>query len=326
MLKAFILSAVLAGLATSAHAIEVKVSHDAGAQYQTVQAAVDALPAEGGDVLIAPGTYREKLVVAKNGVHFKGTGTKPEDTVLVYGDGASTAGGTFKSSSMNVSGDDFHADNLTIQNDYWLNPDNKPSQAVALSVTGDRAVFTHVRLLGHQDTLYANKGPQGRMSRQYYTDCYIEGHVDFIFGNAKAYFQNCQIHGLPHVSVMYTAQSKNSPTDDSAYVFDHCKLTTQDANAPDVSLGRAWRTYATVIYLYTDMQAPIIKAGWREWTPGKTNTLPFAYYAEYKSTGPGANPTGREPYSYQLTDKQAESWSLNNFFKSDIAWIPTQAK
>jgi pectin methylesterase-like acyl-CoA thioesterase len=311
-------------LAGSAQAAQVTVSHDNGAQYQTVQAAVDALPADGGDVLIAPGTYREKLTVAKNGVHFKGTGAKPDDTVLVYGDGAINAGGTFKSSSVNVSGDDFHADNLTIQNDYWLDPSHPPSQAVALSVTGDRAVFTHVRLLGHQDTLYANKGPQGRMARQYFADCYIEGHVDFIFGNAKAYFHNCELRGLKHVGVMYTAQSKSSPTEDSAYVFDHCKLTTEDPNAPDVALGRAWRTYATVIYLYTDMQAPIMKGGWREWTPGKTNTLPFAYYAEYKSTGPGADPTGREPYSYQLTDKQAETWSLSNFFKGDIAWIPAQ--
>lgn len=325
MLKALILSLALTGLAGAVQAADLTVSHEAGAQYQTIQAAVDALPEGGGDIAIAPGTYREKLVIAKNGVHLKGTGARPQDTILVYGDGASNAGGTFKSFSVNVSGDDFRADNLTIQNDYWLNPDNKPSQAVALAITGDRAVLTRVRLLGHQDTLYANKGPQGRMARQYFADCYIEGHVDFIFGNAKAYFQNCQIHGLPHVSVMYTAQSKNSPSEDSAYVFDHCTLTTEKPDATDVSLGRAWRTYATVIFLHTDMQAPIIKGGWREWTPGKTNTLPFAYYAEYKSTGPGANPTGREPYSYQLTDKQAETWSLSNFFKGDIAWIP-QAK
>ncbi|HVZ28780.1 MAG TPA: pectinesterase family protein [Asticcacaulis sp.] len=323
MLKTFILALALTGLAGTAHAAEVTVSHDAGAQYQTIQAAVDALPDTGGDIAIAPGTYREKLTITKNGVHLKGTGADPKDTLLVYGDCAATAGGTFKSYSVNASGDDFHATNLTIQNDCWLTPGAQKSQAVALALTGDRAVLTHVRLLGHQDTLYANKGPQGRMARQYLADCYIEGHVDFIFGNSKAYFHNCELRGLEHISVMYTAQSKNAPAEDSAYVFDHCKLTAE-ATAQGVSLGRAWRPYATVIFLYTDMEAPIIKGGWREWTPGKTNTLPFAYYAEYKSTGPGADPTGREPYSYQLTDKQAESWSLSNFFKGDIAWIPAQ--
>ena len=316
---------LFAAIGAPALADTLKFSHEAGAQYATVQSAVDALPDTGGDIDIAPGTYREKIVIAKNGVHLHGTGARPEDTVLVYGDGASNAGGTFKSYSVLASGDDFHADDLTIQNDYWLNPDNKPSQAVALNLTGDRAVLTHVRLLGHQDTLYANKGAGGRMSRQFFSDCYIEGHVDFIFGNAKAYFQNCRIHGLAHSSVMYTAQSKNTPTDDSAYVFDHCTLTAE-AGAQDIALGRAWRTYATVIFLDTDMQADIIKAGWREWTPGKTNTLPFAYYAEYKSTGPGANPTGREPYSLQLTDTQAAAWRLDAFYKGDTAWIPQNVR
>ena len=311
----------VAFIALPVSAETLHVSHDTGAQYQTVQAAVDALPDAGGDIEIAPGTYREKLVVARNGVHLKGTGAKPEDTVLVYGDSSLTAGGTFKSFSVNAAGDDFHADNLTIQNDYWLNPDNKPSQAVALALNGDRAVLTHVRLLGHQDTLYANKGPGGRMARQYFADCYVEGHVDFIFGNAKAYFKDCEIHGLAHNSVMYTAQSKNSPSEDSAYVFEHCTLTA-DPQAQNISLGRAWRPYATVIFLRTDMQADVIKDGWREWHPGETHTLLTAYYAEYKSTGPGANATGREPYSYQLTDTQAAAWSLDAFFKGDTQWLP----
>ncbi len=316
---------VIAGISAPAVADTLKVSASDPAAYRTVQSAIDALPDTGGDIDIAPGTYREKIVVARNGVHLHGTGEAPQDTVLVYGDSASNAGGTFKSYSLLASGDDFHADNLTVQNDYWLNPDNKPSQAVALNLTGDRAVLTHVRLLGHQDTLYANKGVGGRMARQYFSDCYIEGHVDFIFGNAKAFFQNCRIHGLTHQSIMYTAQSKNTPTDDSAYVFDHCTLTA-DSGAQDISLGRAWRTYATVVFLDTDMQANVIKAGWREWTPGKTNTLPFAYYAEYRSTGPGANPTGREPYSLQLTDAQAATWRLDAFYKGDTAWIAQTAR
>jgi len=308
-------------LAGAAQAEPLKVSHDDAAGYHTVQAAIDALPAGGGEIDIAPGIYREKLLIAKAGVHLQGTGAEPKDVVLVYGDCAATAGGTFKSYSVDASGDDFHADGLTIQNDCWLTPGAKPSQAVALALTGDRAVLTHVRLLGHQDTLYANKGANGRMSRQYFADCYIEGHVDFIFGNAKAYFERCELHGLAHPSVMYTAQSRNRPDEDSAYVFDHCLLTA-DKDAQGVSLGRAWRPYAAVVYLHSDMQAPIIKGGWREWTPGKTHTLPTAYYAEYRSSGPGADPTGREPYAYQLTDAQAQAWTVKAFFRGDANWLP----
>lgn len=303
-----------------ATAAPLQVDHNNPKAYQTVQAAIDALPPSGGEIVLAPGTYREKINTDKNSVHLRGTGKSPAEVVIVWGDGASTAGGTFKSSTLIASGDDFRLDNLTVQNDYWNNPQNPPSQAVALSVMGDKDVFTHVRLLGAQDTLYANKGKGGRMARQYFSDCYIEGHVDFIFGNAKAYFERCELRGLAHQSVMYTAQSKNAPDEDSAYVFDHCKLTT-DPGAQEISLGRAWRPYATVIFLNTDMQAKVMPEGWREWHPGQTETLKTATYAEYKSTGPGANPAAREANSHQLSDSEALQWSLSAFFKGDTDWI-----
>ncbi len=301
----------------------VVVSHDDPSAFHTIQSAIDAMPSQGGAILIAPWTYREKLTIGKNGIPLRGTGADPRDTVIVYGDCAAAVGGTFKTPTLYAAGDDFHLTNLTVQNDCWLHPENKPSQAVALAVTGDKAVITHVRLLGAQDTLYANKGPNGRMSRQYYADCYVEGHVDFIFGNAKAFFERCELHGIAHRSVMYTAQSKNSPDEDSAYVFDHCTLTADPA-AEHITLGRAWRPYATVIFLNTRMDAPVIPEGWREWHPGTTDTLRTAYYAEYNSTGPGASPSTREPYSHQLTDAEAAKWSLRAFFDDDLSWLPRQ--
>ncbi|WOH64114.1 pectinesterase family protein [Bradyrhizobium sp. BWA-3-5] len=318
-------AAVLAGCfrLSGAYAEPLLVSHSDKKAYQSVQEAIDALPTQGGDILIAPGTYREKVKVIKPGVHIRGMGKKPADTIVVYGDGAINVGGTSHSATLDASGDDFRLDNLTVQNDYSQHPENLPSQAVALSITGDKDVITRVRLLGAQDTLFANKGPNGRMSRQYFSDCYIEGHVDFIFGNAKAYFQHCELHGIANQAVVYTAQSKGSPDEDSAYVFDHCTLTADPAR--DIALGRAWRPYATVVFLFTKMNAPVIAEGWREWTPGKTDTLKTAYYAEYKSTGIGANPKVREPYSHQLTKSEATQWSRKEFFASDTDWLPNQS-
>jgi len=290
--------------------------------YAGVQAALDALPANGGEIDIAPGTYREKVTVSKPDVRLKGLGARPNDVVIVWGDSAAATGSTFKSQSVLITGDGFHADNLTIENDYSLHS-NVGSQAVALSLSGDKAVLRHVRLLGAQDTLYAGKGPNGRMSRQVFSDCYIEGHVDFIFGNAKAYFRNCEIHGIAHSEVMYTAQSRNAPDEDSAFVFDHCTFTAE-AGIPAVSLGRPWRAYAAVVLLDSRIDTPLIKGGWREWhpmDPDRTERLRTAYYAEYKSSGIGASPTTREPWSYQLTDVQAASWRLDAFFKDDTGWI-----
>lgn len=308
-----------------AGAVSLVVAKEGSNVFHSVQAAVDALPAEGGEIRIAPGIYREKIIVKKSGVRIVGSGKVPSDTVLVYDDPAVVKGGGYRSATLASFGDDFHLENLTVQNDYSTDPTRPWSQAVALAVMGDRTVVTHARMIGAQDTLFANRvSSNGKVARQYFSDCYIEGHVDFIFGDAKAYFYHCEIHGIAHEEVMYTAQSKGSSEQDSAYVFDRCTLTA-DAKAQNISLGRAWRPYATVIFLNTDMQAAVIPAGWREWDIGKTGTLEHAYYAEYNSKGPGANPSLRDPHSHQLTAEQAAAWSLKSFFASDLGWLPSHA-
>ncbi|QAY79545.1 pectinesterase family protein [Sphingosinicella sp. BN140058] len=316
---------LLTGAAPPAQARDLIVSASERGAYRSVQAAIDALPADGGVVRIAPGTWREKLTISGPGVTLIGTGKRPDATILVYGDSAKSAGGTFNSATVTASGDDLRIANLTIQNDWWLVPGNPPSQAVALSLTGDRAVVTRVRLLGHQDTLFANKGKNGRMARHYFSNCYIEGHVDFIFGNAKAYFRECRIHGLAHGDVWYTAQSRASAEEDSGYVFDRCTLTADPA-ARNVSLGRPWRDYASVVFLRTRMDAQVMPEGWREWYPGTSNRLPTTRYAEYRSFGRGANPAARAAPARQLTREEAAGWSLRRFFDGDIGWIDAGLK
>lgn len=315
--RALLAGLILIGLAGPATAATLRVGPKAA--YRTLTAALEALPATGGVIELEPGEYREKVTVAKPNVRLIGKGERPEDVVIVWSDGAVTAGGTFKSFSVNVTGDGFHARNLTIQNDFHLK-DPRPSQAVALAITADRAVLEKVRLLGAQDTLYA-ASKKDKPSRQYFKDCYIEGHVDFIFGDAKAFFDRCRIHGLAHEGVLYTAQSKVRPDQDSAYVFDRC-LITADPKATGVFLGRAWRPYATVIFMRSRIEAALDPAGWREWTPGKTDTLSTATFAEYASTGPGASPTTREPRTRQLTKAQAKAWARKAFLAGSDGWNP----
>ena len=315
--RAFLALLLATALTDVASAATLKVGPKAA--YHTLTEAVEALPKDGGTIELAPGEYREKVTIAKPNVRLIGKGKTPEDVVIVWSDGAITAGGTSKSFSVNVSGDGFRAKNLTIQNDYHLK-DSRPSQAVALFLTADRAVLEKVRLLGAQDTLYA-ASKKDKPSRQYFKDCYIEGHVDFIFGDAKAFFDRCQIHGIAHDGVMYTAQSKVRPDQDSAYVFDRC-LITADPKATGVYLGRAWRPYATVIFLRSHIEAQLDPAGWREWTPGKTDTFSTATFAEYASTGPGASPQTREPRTHQLTADQAKAWDRKPFLAGSDGWVP----
>jgi len=281
-----------------------------GTVYPSLGAAIEALPATGGEILLSPGEYREKLTVAKSHVTLRGLGRRPDDVTLVWGDSALTAGGTVKSASLTVTGDDFRATNLTIQNDYELRVVTR-SQAVALSVSGDRAVFERVRLLGAQDTLHAATKKCAAepcpTSRQIFRDCYIEGHVDFIFGDSKAYFDRCHIHAIAHPEILITAHARTAPDQDRAYVFDRCRLTS-DPGAAAIYFGRPWRDYARVIFLDTQLDAAIHPEGWREWTPGKTDRLKVAWYAEHGSKGLNAKQDTREPHAIRLTGAEARQW------------------
>jgi pectinesterase len=302
-----------------------------GADFMTIQAAVNAAPAEGAVIRIRPGTYREVVHVDKPKIQLRGEGDDWKKVVLVYGNSAASTCGTSCSATLFVTGNDFFAGNMTIANDY-SKTSNVPSQAVALSVRADRAVLRHVRLLGAQDTLYASsmgcmkEGSECVTGRQYYADCYIEGHVDFIFGDAKAVFENCEIHSIPHGPGGYlTAQSNTRPGQDAGYVFNHCKITA-DASAGDVYLGRPWRDYSTVIFMNTDIEAPIMAAGWSDWKSAPQPRLPMATYAEFNSTGPGANAKAREPYSKQLTAAEAKKYVTKVYLAGSDGWDPTAVK
>lgn len=327
MVRRIAMAAGLAAMAAFA-ANPVVVSKDGSGDFQTVQAAVDAAPAAGAVIRIRPGTYEEKIVIDKAHIHLIGLGEKPAEVVLSFHLNAAAAGGTFKSASTTVTGDDFTAENLTFENTFSR---GKPlagegSQAVALRVTGDRAIFRHDRFLGYQDTLYAttsgcmNAGAGCKPARQYFEDCYIEGNVDFIFGDALAFFENCEIHSLAHGVIAITAQSKQRADEKSGYVFDHCRLTAE-AGAQKVYLGRPWRSYASVVYLNTYMGPEIVPAGWLEWEHGGPS-LPTSFYAEYNSTGPGAKPEARDSHSVQLTAEQAKKYERKEFLRGDDGWDP----
>jgi pectin methylesterase-like acyl-CoA thioesterase len=309
------------------------VSADGSADFRTVQAAVDAAPPTGAVIRIRPATYHEAISIDKSHIQLRGLGSDPKQVVLSFDNSAGTAGGTGKSQSVAVNGDDFYAENLTIENTFSRGRPltQQGSQAVALRVRGDRAVFRHIRLLGYQDTLYADgKGcdsEQGpcRPARQYFADCYIEGNVDFIFGDAVAFFDRCELHALAHPVVEITAQSKRYDGERSGYVFDHCRITAEPG-AAKVFLGRPWRSHASVVFLNTEMPSEVQPAGWSEWKHGDADSLPTSFYAEYRSSGPGANPQARDPHSKQLTAAEAAKFALSAWMSGDDGWNPENVK
>jgi len=280
--------------------------------FVTIQQALDHAPqAPHGRIYveITPGTYNERINVTRlrPRLTLVGLGKRPEDVVINASQNAKSAGGTYFSETAQVNADDFEADNVTFQNSA-----GPTGQAVAIVVRSDRAVFKHCRFIGDQDTLFADFG------RQYYVDSYIEGGVDFIFGNATAVFERDEIH--PIRPGYLTAQSRTAEEQTTGYVIDHSKVTTgiDPVSSRGFYLGRPWRPYSRVVVMNTELPGDLVDDGWSAW--GKNDATPKAYYAEFNNSGAGWRPTKRVAWSHQLTAKEAEAFSAKRFLAGADHW------
>ena len=307
------------------------VAADGTGDFWSIQRAIDVAPATGAVISVAPGTYRERLRITKPAIHIRSPYDDSRRTVVVFDASAGTAGGTLRSATVDIQAPDFLAENVTFANDWNATHPQRPqgSQAVALKVTGDRAVFRNVRVLGNQDTLYVGstdcEGPNGRPctpARAYFERCHVEGNVDFVFGDGKAFFEGCTIHSTPHEVGFLTAQGKHYPEQDSAFVFQRCRLTAEPG-VGGVWLGRPWRDFATVVFLDTEIGSHIVPAGWREWHPGETRRLETAFFAERGSSGPGARLGERDVRGRSLSAAETARFARQPFLAGTDGWTPT---
>jgi pectinesterase len=319
----------LVSTASLAQDIHVKVDpHGPGStasttDYTSIQQALDHAPQAAAPyrtvIEIVPGVYHERINVTRNRprITLLGLGHSPEDVVITWSLNAKQAGGTFLTATADIEGDQFEADDIT-----FANTAGNTGQAVAAAVRSDRAIFKRCRFLGDQDTLFADYG------RQYYVDSFIEGGVDFIFGNAAAVFERDEIHEIRPGYL--TAQSRTSPDQPTGYVIDHSHVTASLLN-PDMAtsgpqhrtffLGRPWRPYSRVVVMNTQLPADLNPAGWSPWNSHDTTT-PTAFYAEFRNTGPGANTSQRVSWSHQLTEKEAGAFTPTIFLRGSDRWNP----
>lgn len=298
---------------------EITVSKDGTADFTSIQEAVNSTRDLGpGEVVIKikSGTYNEKLEIPSWKHQLTLIGEDRKNTNITHNDFSGKIDpvtkkelSTFTSYTVLVRGNDIRIENLTIENTSC-----GEGQAVALHVEGDRFLIKEADILGCQDTLYtATEG-----SRQLYLNCYIEGTTDFIFGEATAVFKNCTIHSLKNSFVTAAATSQNQ---EFGYVFFNCKFTAA-SGVDEVYLGRPWRPYAKTVLINSHLGAHILPEGWDHWPGDKMfpNKERTAYYAEYNSTGPGASPTTRVEWSYQLSPEKAAKYTLKNIFSTTNDW------
>jgi pectinesterase len=296
--------------------IDIVVARDGSGQFRTVQEAVMSVPAGTPErpvvIHIKPGIYKELIYLQREKRCFRFLGENAETTVLTFDLNANLAGldgkpiGTFRTPSTVIDADDFTAENVTFENSA-----GPVGQALAIRVDGDRATFRKCRFLGWQDTIFLNRG------RHYFEDCYIDGHVDFIFGGATAWFERCRIHCRRdgYITAASTPESAGN-----GFVFAHCRLTGEDG--VKTYLGRPWRAYSAVAFIDTEMSGVVRPEGWENWKlPEREKT---SRYREYGSTGPGAQPGARVAWSRQLTAAEARALTVAAVLGGADGWNPVR--
>lgn len=278
--------------------------------FNTINEAVSA--AQRGDNIIIPsGVYPEKVTVDKEDLSFTGDGF-----VTITYDAASgkltQSGGiydTFSSATLTVTeaAANFRADNITFENNYNRIDSARPlTQAVAVSCGADYASFENCNFLGCQDTLYVHSGGM------FFHDCYIEGSVDFIFGNAQALFEDCDINCVRSGS--YITAANTSEKSDTGLVFYHCYISANEG-CSDIYLGRPWRAEkdginSAAAFIECTYNFDCTPEGWHPWNLQPGTEQENTRYFEYKNEdlhGRRADISGRAPWSRQLSRSEAES-------------------
>ncbi|CAL9489128.1 Pectinesterase A [Streptomyces sp. enrichment culture] len=321
--------------AAAAAATTLTVAKDGSGRYSTVQAAVNAVPANNpGRVVIAvkPGTYRETVKVPSSKPHvtIQGTGASRKDTVIVHDNASGTpkpGGGTYGtggSATVAVEADDFQARNLTIANDFDEKANQHVSghQAVALRTASDKVFLDSVAVEGDQDTLLLDTAAKDRLGRVYMTDSSVVGNVDFVFGRATAVIDRSVIT----LKKRWDGTSAGYVTAPSTAAGRKGILIANSTVGGAVSdrtfhLGRPWHAGGDAsLDPQTTVRDTVLSAAIRTapWTDMSGFSWKDDRFAEYRNTGPGAGTASAD--RPQLTDARAADQEVRDWLGD---WTPT---
>ena len=300
--------------------VDIIVAKDGSGNFTTITAAINSVSkykASRTVIFVKKGTYNEKIEVESGINKVTLIGEDIDSTIIVYNDYSgsgiiyngiisSAIGneiGTSTSHTMYIDSDEFILMNMTI-----INNAGDVGQAVAMNLGGDRTILVHCRILGNQDTFYT-----WGYGRFFMKDCFIEGDVDFIFGRGVALFDSCIIN-TNRSSAPITAASTDLDWK-FGYVFQNCKVTA-NYGVSGVPMGRPWKAYAQTVFMNCFLDEHISASGWSQWSSGDNHTTCF--YAEYANYGPGSDTTSRVNWSHQLSDTEAQNYTMANMFAKDV--------
>jgi pectin methylesterase-like acyl-CoA thioesterase len=325
--------AVTAGPAQAAVVLTVAPS---GAQFTSVQAAVNAVPnnsATAYTISIAAGTYNETVSIPASKLHLSLLGaTQNSADVLISGShyagltnpATGAAYGTEGSATVTVRASNFTAQYISFVNSFNKNnfPGVTNTQAVALSMEGDRQVYAHDKFYGHQDTLLTWASTASTALRQYVFGSIVDGDVDFIFGDGTLVVDRSTVNVTN--DGQFSSGALIAPATWGSHMYG-ILITGSTVNstlaANTVSLGRAWVPSSGMVpqavIRNTTLPAAIRTA--TPWVGISSATWTAGRNAEFANTGTGATANANRP---QLSTTTAANYTAAKYLAGSDGWNP----
>ncbi|KAL1194199.1 putative pectinesterase 10 [Cardamine amara subsp. amara] len=302
----------------------VVVSPNGAANFKTIQEAIDYIPSGNSNwikIILSPGIYNEKIVIPKEKQKIIMQGNSASEVTIQYND----AGLSNSSGPITVNAEYFVAINITFKNyncsySTPIIPYEEIKVAPSIILMADMAWFYGCNFISVQDTL------ADLLGRHYFRNCYIEGAIDFIWGNGQSIYQNCVINvkGVTSKGVVkgggmlpgfITAQGRENEKETSGFVFKNCVINGDGM----ASLGRAYRGYSRVVFYETNIANIIVPQGWDAWDyKGQEDKFT---YAEVNCIGEGANKSGRVMWEKNLSAQEIDFLIEPKTFIDEDGWM-----
>ncbi|KAF2851568.1 carbohydrate esterase family 8 protein [Plenodomus tracheiphilus IPT5] len=300
-------------------------------EYSNVTSAISALPNDKQPytIKIGAGTYVEQLSITRNGkVTLIGATSSARDYTqnqvrIEISNGRRTNLGQNEQTPVLYAKKANDNSGLAVYNIDFVNtyPQTPDTAALAADFYGANIAAYGCSFIGYQDTLLANKGTQ------VFSNCYIEGSVDFVWGFSTAYFHQCMIvSNTPGACI--AAQSRATADTPGGYIFDSCMVTYSSSYGSSYGLsylGRPYSAYSIAVYMNSYIDKHINDAGWSVWQKSDPRTSGVAF-GEFNNSGPGSwqTSTQRASFATNLTATEAAKYGLTALI-GDTSWLDMNA-
>lgn len=314
----------------------IKIYVNKNSDINTIQKAIDSLidSSDIATIYIANGIYKEKIKITRPNITLIGESidgviiTNNDYATKIHEDGLPY--NTFRTYTLMVNTSNITIKNLTIANSSNIDyPEIKVGQAVSLAVNGDMVKVDNCKLKSYQDTVYLGPLPENLIFRYngfldddervipdnyrvVFTNTYIEGTIDFVFGSAKAYFNNCIFHSLAEGGYVFAPSTYEN--DFYGFTVNSCHFSSNNST-PSTFIARPWRDYGKVVILNSTYDNHILDEGFNKWD--NTSRDKTCRFYEYNSNYSDKHSYTRIHFSKTLSKEDSKLYEYHKFINSN---------